>query len=94
MKNPLRSEAEAFQFLVGAVVYFGLIAIAGVINAWAGLAVFIVLSVIVVQWWLRARRNEVAPKEAPRSRSQSAPPSLLKRGDERTARCLSEMRVL
>ena len=69
MKNPLRSEAEAFQFLVGAVVYFGLIAIAGVINAWAGLAVFIVLSVIVVQWWLRARRNEVAPKEAPRSRS-------------------------
>jgi len=69
VKNPLRSEAEAFQFLVGAVVYFGLIAIAGVINAWAGLAVFIVLSVIVVQWWLRARRNEVAPKEAPRSRS-------------------------
>jgi len=69
VKNPLRSEAEAFQFLVGAVVYFGLIAIAGVINAWAGLAVFIVLSVIVVLWWLRARRNEVAPKEVPRSRS-------------------------
>jgi hypothetical protein len=69
VKNPLRSEAEAFQFLVGAVVYFGLIAIAGVINAWVGLAVFIVLSVIVALWWLRARRNEVAPKEVPRSRS-------------------------
>ena len=25
MKNPLRSEAEAFQFLLGAAVYFGLI---------------------------------------------------------------------
>jgi hypothetical protein len=69
VKNPLRSEAEAFQFLLGAAVYFGLIAIAGVINAWAGLAVFIVLSVIVVWWWLRSRRNEVAPKSAPRSRS-------------------------
>ncbi len=69
MKNPLRSEADAFQFLLGAAVYFGLIAIAGVINAWAGLAVFVVLSVIVVLWWLRARRVEVARKEAPRSRS-------------------------
>ena len=36
MKNPLRSEADAFQFLIGAVVYFAAIAIAGVINAWAG----------------------------------------------------------
>ena len=56
MKNPLRSEAEAFQFLLGAVVYFGLIAIAGVINKWAGLVVFIVLSAVVVWWWIRARR--------------------------------------
>ena len=48
MKNPLRSEAEAFRFLLGAAVYFGLIAIAGVINHWAGLAVFVVLSVGVV----------------------------------------------
>ena len=48
MKNPLRSEAEAFQFLLGAAVYFGLIAIAGVINAWAGMAVFIVLTLLVI----------------------------------------------
>jgi hypothetical protein len=68
LKNPLRSEAEAFQFLLGAAVYFGLIAIAGVINAWAGLAVFIVLSAGVLVWWLRARRVEVAPKTVPARR--------------------------
>jgi Ca2+/Na+ antiporter len=69
VKNPLRSEAEAFQFLLGAAVYFGLIAIAGVINRWAGLVVFIVLTAAVILWWLRARREEVAPKEAPRRRA-------------------------
>jgi GABA permease len=69
VKNPLRSEAEAFQFLLGAAVYFGLIAIAGVINRWAGLVVFIVLTAAVIVWWMRARREEVAPKEAPRRRA-------------------------
>jgi Ca2+/Na+ antiporter len=67
VKNPLRSEAEAFQFLLGAVVYFGLIAIAGVINKWAGLVVFIVLTAGVVWWWLRARRLE-APRQTTPSR--------------------------
>src|SRR3954463_3069932 len=66
MKNPLRSEADAFQFLIGAVVYFAAIAIAGVINEWAGLAVFILLSAGVLWWWFRSRR----PAEAPR---QTAP---------------------
>jgi hypothetical protein len=65
VKNPLRSEAEAFQFLLGAVVYFGAIAIAGVINKWAGLAVFIVLTAAVVWWWLRARRLEAPTRTAP-----------------------------
>jgi hypothetical protein len=65
VKNPLRSEAEAFQFLMGAVVYFGLIAIAGVINAWAGLAVFIVLTAGLFVWWLRSRRVEPPRQTAP-----------------------------
>jgi hypothetical protein len=58
MKNPLRSEAEAFQFLLGVVVYFAAIVIAAAINKWAGVAVFIVLSAGVIIWWLRARRLE------------------------------------
>jgi hypothetical protein len=62
VRNPLRSEADAFQFLLGAVVYFAAIAIAGVINAWAGLAVFIVLTVGVLWWWYRSRRVE-APRQ-------------------------------
>ncbi len=65
MKNPLRSEAEAFQFLLGAVVYFGLIAIAGVINAWAGLAVFLILTAGVFVWWLRSRRIEPPRQTTP-----------------------------
>ena len=63
-KNPLRSEADAFQFLLGAVVYFAAIAIAGVINTWAGLAVFILLSGGVLWWWYRSRRVEVPRQTA------------------------------
>ena len=55
MANPLRSEGEAFRFLLAALVYFGAIAIAGVINAWAGLVVFIVLTIVAGWWWWRSR---------------------------------------
>jgi len=71
MKNPLRSEAEAFQFLLGSVVYFALIVIAAVINPWAGLAVFIVLSAVVLWWWFRARRVEAPRQTAPARRGDS-----------------------
>jgi hypothetical protein len=71
VKNPLRSEAEAFQFLLGAVVYFAAIAIAGVINAWAGLVVFVVLTAGVLWWWLRARRLEAPRQTAPAPRDEN-----------------------
>jgi hypothetical protein len=68
VKNPLRSEAEAFQFLLGAIAYFAAIAIAGVINPWAGLAVFVLLSAAVVWWWFNARRVEAPRQTAPTHR--------------------------
>jgi hypothetical protein len=64
--NPLRSEAEAFRFLLGAIVYFAAIAVASVAGGWkAGLPVFLVLSAIAVVWWLRSRRAERPPRTAP-----------------------------
>jgi hypothetical protein len=57
--NPLRSEAEAFRFLIGAIVYFAAIAIASVLGGWeAGVPVFVVLTAVVIGWWMRARRAE------------------------------------
>jgi hypothetical protein len=56
MENPFRSEAAAYRFLLLTVGYFGTIAIAAVINRWAGLAVFVVLSAIGL--WIYLRRGE------------------------------------
>ena len=44
MINPLRSEAEAFRFLIASIVYFGAIAIAAVAGGtWAGLVLTLAL---------------------------------------------------
>jgi len=61
--NPLRSEAEAFRFVLGSLAYFAAIAVAAVINRWLGVAVFVVLTSALVVWWLRARRAEQPRRE-------------------------------
>jgi hypothetical protein len=66
MINPLRSEEEAFRFVIGALAYFGAIAGAAVIDKWAGFAVFIALTAAVVVLWARARRDEAPIRTAPR----------------------------
>jgi membrane protein implicated in regulation of membrane protease activity len=67
MINPLRSEAEAFRFLIGSIAYFGAIVIASVAGGkWVGMGVFIALSVVLLGWWARAARYERPPKTAPR----------------------------
>ena len=58
MINPLRSEAEAFRFVLGSVVYFAAIGIAAAIDKWLGLAVFVLLTLALLAWWARARRQE------------------------------------
>ena len=54
--NPFRSEAEAYRFVWLTLAYFGLIVAGALINRWVGLAVFIVLSAIVL--FLYFRRGE------------------------------------
>jgi Universal stress protein family len=71
MINPLRSEAEAFKFLIASIGYFGAIVIASVAGGkWAGLSVFIALSAIVVGWWAHARREERPERTAPRPHAE------------------------
>jgi hypothetical protein len=69
--NPLRSEAEAFRFLIGAIVYFAAIAIASVLGGWeAGVPVFVVLTAVVIGWWMRARRAERPERTRPRPHAE------------------------
>jgi len=67
MINPLRSEAEAFRFLIASIVYFGAIVIASVAGGkWVGLGVFIALTAAVVGWWFHARTDERPERTTPR----------------------------
>jgi hypothetical protein len=68
--NPLRSEAEAFRFVLASLAYFAAIVVAGVWGGrWAGLAVFIALSALVVGWWIHARRAEPPVRTRPTKHS-------------------------
>jgi hypothetical protein len=67
MINPLRSEAEAFRFLIASIAYFGAIVIASVAGGkWVGLGVFVVLTAVAVGWWAQARRYERPERTTPR----------------------------
>ena len=65
MRNPFRSEAEAFRFLLYTIGYFALIVIAAMINRWLGLAVFVVLTLIAGYVAFLRPRNEPPPRVAP-----------------------------
>jgi hypothetical protein len=72
VKNPFRTEAEAFRFVFTTLVYFGLIAFAAVVgNVWWGLAVFILLTVVAALWFFRGAESEPAPTTAPTERHDS-----------------------
>jgi hypothetical protein len=60
MRNPFRTEAEAFRFVWLTIIYFALIVIASVINTWLGLGVFIGETAIVA-WWILTRGQHEAP---------------------------------
>jgi hypothetical protein len=65
--NPLRSEAEAFRFLIASIAYFAAIVLASLVGGeWVGLGVFIGLSAAVLGWWSHARREERPRRTVPR----------------------------
>ena len=67
--NPLRSEADAYRFLIIVVGYFAAIAVASILGGkWAGLAVFIVLTVTGTLWILQRGRAERPVPQAPAHR--------------------------
>ena len=57
MRNPLRSEAEAFRFLIAVIIAALVIAGAAYLNTWLGVAAAVV-AVAGIVWWLR---QEPAP---------------------------------
>jgi hypothetical protein len=65
MRNPFRSEQEAFRFLLLTIGYFALIVIGAWINTWVGVVVFVVLTLIALWFAFGRSREEPAPQVAP-----------------------------
>ena len=68
-RNPFRSEAEAYRFLLLTVGYFALIVVAASIATWLGVAVFVGLTAAAIVLWLRSRSNEPVVRPAVPARS-------------------------
>jgi hypothetical protein len=73
MRNPLRSEQEAFNFLLVTLASFGAIVLASLLGGpWAGVPVFVVVALLVVFLYFR-RDGDLAQREpissTPRTRS-------------------------
>jgi hypothetical protein len=70
-RNPFRSEAEAYRFLLFTVGYVALIVIAAALATWLGVVVFLVLTAAVVFLWARSRSSEPALKPAVPTRASA-----------------------
>ena len=72
MRNPLRSENEAFRFLIACVVGALVIAGAAWVNTWLGVAAA-VLAVGGIVWWLKDEPVPGAADPTPRLESSTPP---------------------
>jgi hypothetical protein len=74
MRNPLRSEDEAFRFLIVVVIGAAIVIAAAYGNRWAGVAAAI-LAFAGLVWWLM---HEPVPgsAEAPRKLASGTPPGM------------------
>jgi hypothetical protein len=71
MINPFRSEAEAYRFLLLSVGYFAAIAIAAlVIGKWAGIIVFLGLTIAGLVYVVRAQSGEPRQQTVPTRRGR------------------------
>ncbi len=66
MRNPFRSEAEAFRFLLLAIAFCALIVIGSRLNIWVGFAVFIG-GIVAGVWWIvfRGRAEQPVQQASP-----------------------------
>jgi membrane protein implicated in regulation of membrane protease activity len=71
-RNPFRSEADAYRFLLLTIGYFALIVAAATVNRWLGLAVFVLLSALVLWRWLGGRSAEPPVRPVLPSRPDTA----------------------
>jgi GABA permease len=65
VKNPFRSEGDAFRFLWLVIGYCALIVIGAIIDRWVGLAVFVVLTSAAVWFGFFRGRGEPPVVQAP-----------------------------
>jgi GABA permease len=65
MRNPFRSEADAFRFVWLTIGYFVLIFVGSLINLWVGIAVFIVVTAVAFRWFFRRDAPEPPVMETP-----------------------------
>ena len=65
MRNPFRSEEEAFRFVWLTILFAGLIVAGSFINVWVGLAVFLVETALILWWISRRGRGERPIQQAP-----------------------------
>jgi hypothetical protein len=65
MKNPFRSEGDAFRFVWLTIGYGALIVIGSWIDSWVGLGVFVVLTAFAVWWGVLHGRGERPVRQAP-----------------------------
>ncbi len=90
MRNPLRTEAEAFRFLVVAIVGAALIVGASRINTWVGVGVAVVV-VAGVSWWYWRQPSPGPPPVKVRTDEHSAHRILVIANETVGGRTLREM---
>jgi hypothetical protein len=66
MRNPFKSEQDAFRFVWLTIAYFAVIVFAAWVNTWLGVAVFVAETAVLI-WW-------IAMRDKPEERVKQVPP--------------------